>query len=126
MSSQRSKYSVPISLISCILGSGDGLNVFLVAFPLEWRVCHATPCAVEYPTRASITCSGIEDKEKVSRTGVPARPNVSSRAKNGTKGVGLLPGQAKQASRKMLHARSVLFVERIDHSVVAIVGCLQY
>jgi hypothetical protein len=57
---------------------------------------------------------------------MPARPDVSHRAKDGSKGVGLLPRQAKQASCKMLHARSVLFVERIDHSVMAIVGCLQY
>ena len=57
---------------------------------------------------------------------MPARPDVSRCAKGWSKGVGLLPRQAKQASCKMLHARSVLFVERIDHSVIAIVGCLQY
>jgi hypothetical protein len=57
---------------------------------------------------------------------VPARPDVSSCARNGTRGVGPLPRQAKQASCKMLHARSVLFVERIDHSVIAIIVCLQY
>jgi hypothetical protein len=56
---------------------------------------------------------------------VPTRPDVSSCVRNGTKGVGLLPRQVKQASCKMPHARSVLFVERIDHLVIAMVGCLQ-
>ena len=86
-------------------------------------MCHATPRAVEYPTKVSATRSVIENKEKASGTSVPTRPDVSS---CGTKGVGLLPGQAKQTSCKMPHARSVLAVERIYHVVIAIVGCLQY